>query len=645
MGTPVTFSPPRLDFGAVAPGSTGPSIIVDPSFGPPGVSFAGGVQIDPAPADARVTVGIERGTPVFQIRDIILMEWVLESVDPTELPPGHHGPLPKVRVLEVVARSIGPTAVDVKKDQVVLVRAMYVAPAGGAPVDGSLEILGDTWDPIQVSLSLFPSGVLTTFLNTPIRLAQGRETDVTFENHVVAGPDAPLVHYELSRTQLDTGVTIIGRADFPATSVTTEHTLALGTAPDAPLGDNALAIDQVAFNQRTGFLVPMTVTADPTPDEARAAIARKAAARADVLGAATSPVVTVNDASGLPIPGGFVQHFQRGDIYFTPAFGAHDVYGEIQLKYDQSGGPLGLLGFPETDVTGLADRQGLACDFHAASIYWHPAIGPRIVIDPIRQFWRDRRGESGEFGYPVRDHHPMRNTVRIDLPDPNGVAWATFENGAIVTSQEGTFKALEVPAPELEPQALEGLRTFIRARFDKEFRKSPDNVGLHPQVEILGTLPYEHDLSQSTARAVLFRLHGFHDNGLAGDTDFTIDLGIRIGWKLDPTLVDTRTLTASLAPGSLMIRVDGPGEDQIRSALTQKILAVFASGVALSDLPIVKEVGGRRIWVIVDVITGLDGGVRVLVNPEQRGIVDGAASLGPSLRDAVERELLELLSS
>jgi hypothetical protein len=76
---------------------------------------------------------------------------------------------------------------------------------------------------------------------------------------------------------------------------------------------------------------------------------------------------------------------------------------------------------------------------------------------------------------------------------------------------------------------VNALKTLIRARFADAFQKSPDNVGLHPEVEILGTLPYEHDFSQSTARATLFRLHGFHDNGLATDTEFTIDLGLRIG--------------------------------------------------------------------------------------------------------------------
>src|SRR5262249_9158041 len=121
----------------------------------------------------------------------------------------------------------------------------------------------------------------------------------------------------------------------------------------------------------------------------------------------------------------------------------------------------------------------------------------------IRQLWRSRDAEAGAFGYPVRDHHPLRNAVHLDLPNPNGVAWGTFENGAIVTSEEGTLEALVAPQADRQQQGLNALTGFVRRRFETEFRKSPDNVGLHPEIEILGTLPYEHDFSQSTARAVV----------------------------------------------------------------------------------------------------------------------------------------------
>ena len=142
------------------------------------------------------------------------------------------------------------------------------------------------------------------------------------------------------------------------------------------------------------MLVPTTILLDPEPNDAQIAIARKAAELAAVLGNAVSPIQEI------AITDGFVQRFERGDIYYAPALGAHAVYGEIKAKYDQMGGPDSLLGFPESDVTLLPDRHGQFCDFHAASIYAHPQIGPRVVADPVRQSWRSQGAQAGNLGYP-----------------------------------------------------------------------------------------------------------------------------------------------------------------------------------------------------------------------------------------------------
>jgi hypothetical protein len=258
MATSVKFTPDHFDFGAVIPGSTGPDISVDPSFGPPQVSFAGAVQIKVVPVDANVTAAVAEGTAFFKVRDIIALEWVWEEVDPGELGPGHHGPPPKVKVLEVAAQSDGVTPLAVKQGQYLLVRVEYLAPNDGGVYAGKLVVLGDAWDPIQVPLSFYLSYVSTTVLHTPIELAQGTPTDVTVEFKVAAGPDSN-VRYEISQTQLHSGVSIVGQNEFIATSVAQQKTLQLRTAIDAPVGDNNLAIDQFFLNRRSGLFVPVTI--------------------------------------------------------------------------------------------------------------------------------------------------------------------------------------------------------------------------------------------------------------------------------------------------------------------------------------------------------------------------------------------------
>jgi uncharacterized protein with LGFP repeats len=45
---------------------------------------------------------------------------------------------------------------------------------------------------------------------------------------------------------------------------------------------------------------------------------------------------------------GRVRDFEGGSIYWTPETGAHEVHGDIRIKWAQLGGERGFLGFPLT---------------------------------------------------------------------------------------------------------------------------------------------------------------------------------------------------------------------------------------------------------------------------------------------------------
>lgn len=254
----VDFNPASLNFGAVSPQSNGPDISVDPSFGPPAISFAGALRIPNVPTVTTVSASIRTGAPNFKVRDLIAMDWVWEEVDPGELPPGHHGPAPKVRVLEVSRQSDGSMPLAVTPGQYVLVRVEYLAPDAGSNFAGTLAVSGDGWEPIEIPLSFFLSGVETTVANTPVKLAQGTTTNVDVAIQVVAGPDST-VRFEISPTQLHSGISIVGANEFHATTRSQTVGLKLRTDLDAPLGDNTLAINRFFNNTRSGFFVPVTV--------------------------------------------------------------------------------------------------------------------------------------------------------------------------------------------------------------------------------------------------------------------------------------------------------------------------------------------------------------------------------------------------
>ena len=262
---PVVFTPSTgLNFGGVLPGSSGPDITVDPSFGPPAISFNGGVEIQAVPADAQVTATIEGDTTHFKVRDITVMEWVLEPVDPGELPPGHHGPPPKVKVLEQVAQSDGTKPLAVKKDQFVLVRVEYEALHVEGTFTATLLINGDTWQPIRVPLSLFLGEVVTTFDVTEVSIVQGTQVIVPMSVASIAGP-AVDVAYVQSTLLLHTGVAISPTSVHVEAKQTAHANLTLSADLDAPVGPNTIFVDQVAF-KRLGLLLPINIIPKPNVD-------------------------------------------------------------------------------------------------------------------------------------------------------------------------------------------------------------------------------------------------------------------------------------------------------------------------------------------------------------------------------------------
>jgi hypothetical protein len=262
MTTPVDFSPTGLGFGGVLPGAIGPDIT---TFGGDLPSSAGGIKIAEAPIDANLTVSIIGDTSHFHIRDVFIMEWVEEVVrpDPGERPPHGHGDLlpsqlPKTKVLEVVSQTDGSSPVAVKKGHLVLVRVEYTALNVEGAFTGTLVIQGDTWDPVRVPLSLFLADVRTSVSDT-INIAQGYQASLPLTVTSVMGPGID-VTYEMSRTQLHTGLTLLPNKIHLNPKETKTFSLMFQADSSAPLGVNDVAVDQLAFG-RQGFFIKANIVA------------------------------------------------------------------------------------------------------------------------------------------------------------------------------------------------------------------------------------------------------------------------------------------------------------------------------------------------------------------------------------------------
>ncbi len=92
--------------------------------------------------------------------------------------------------------------------------------------------------------------------------------------------------------------------------------------------------------------------------------------------------------------------FERASIYWHPATGAHEIHGLIRQRWRDLGGELSPLGYPLTDETPCADGVGRYNHCQNGSLYWTPATGAHEVFGAIRERWAELRGERGLLGYP-----------------------------------------------------------------------------------------------------------------------------------------------------------------------------------------------------------------------------------------------------
>ena len=79
----------------------------------------------------------------------------------------------------------------------------------------------------------------------------------------------------------------------------------------------------------------------------------------------------------MPDGRGRARDFQNGSIYWTPEHGAHEVHGDIRVKWAQLGGHRSVLGYPISDERGSPDKR--ASTFQHGTITWTPSGGAVVA--------------------------------------------------------------------------------------------------------------------------------------------------------------------------------------------------------------------------------------------------------------------------
>ena len=117
--------------------------------------------------------------------------------------------------------------------------------------------------------------------------------------------------------------------------------------------------------------------------------------------------------SGAVPGGGTGRAFQGGSVYWSAGTGAHWLTGDVRLKWWNTGGTTGVLGFPTADLVSVAGGTGAR--FQGGSIYSSPSTGARTVRG-VDADWLARGGPAGVLGFPTADTADGHRRRRVRRP-------------------------------------------------------------------------------------------------------------------------------------------------------------------------------------------------------------------------------------
>lgn len=126
------------------------------------------------------------------------------------------------------------------------------------------------------------------------------------------------------------------------------------------------------------------------------------------------------------VAGGKMEDFRGGTAYWSPETGAVALFGRINARYSEIGGPASWLGFPLITEQATPDNSGRYVHFQHGSIYWTPQLGAITVPADIVGHWGTIGYERGDLGYPV-----------ADAKEINGGLVQEFQHGIVTRDSKG----------------------------------------------------------------------------------------------------------------------------------------------------------------------------------------------------------------
>lgn len=140
------------------------------------------------------------------------------------------------------------------------------------------------------------------------------------------------------------------------------------------------------------------------------------------------------DTTTRPDGVGRYNRFDGGYIFYTPALGAHAVYGALVSRWRALGFEAGVLGYPTSDTAPTADAVGLYEHFQKGSLFWSPTTGVHEVRGAIQDRYAALNWEQGTLGYPTTDEHTVAPGVVATDFQHGSISWNTTTGVTTVTT-------------------------------------------------------------------------------------------------------------------------------------------------------------------------------------------------------------------
>jgi hypothetical protein len=190
-----------------------------------------------------------------------------ESVDPSELPPGHKGKPPKQNVWEEVADSDGSQPVSTEAGDILDVYVAATMPSDAVgEIHGNLLLNGDSGPVTTVALTAICGGITASLLGPVDSVAQGQSVNVALAITSLQGSQDTDVIFDLVGGRLnpgdDVGISLRALTIHLPGGSSKVVSLVLDVGSQVNVGQRQLTLE-VRAPKAAGDTVPLTLTVTP----------------------------------------------------------------------------------------------------------------------------------------------------------------------------------------------------------------------------------------------------------------------------------------------------------------------------------------------------------------------------------------------